>query len=110
MVFCQENKLSMKRLMYISILFMLTGQYSFSNDGYTYSFKNQSSYFVNYNRNSDFPVYLGAREIPQFNQAFFFSNDLSLDFEFSANISASTGFNFADYDIVYDGRIKPYRV
>ncbi|MBS4013994.1 MAG: hypothetical protein KGZ97_09615 [Bacteroidetes bacterium] len=54
-------------------------------------------------------MWLGAREIPQLNQSLFLGKDYSLDFEASANISASTGFEFSNYDIEYDGRIKPYR-
>lgn len=54
-------------------------------------------------------MYLGGRYIPRFNYSFQFKNDHKIDFEASANLNGSAGFNPFD-SVSSTGQLKPYRL
>jgi hypothetical protein len=72
-------------------------------------FKGQASVWMNYNGANDLPVYAGGRYIPQVNSTLRLRNDHKIDFEASANINGSIGFNPFD-TLNASGKIKPYRI
>jgi hypothetical protein len=73
------------------------------------NFKGQLSAWMLYNRGNNLPVFVGGRYIPQLNYEVFLKDDLKIDFEASANIYGSAGFNpFNTLKAV--GKLKPYRL
>ena len=73
------------------------------------SFKGQASAWINYNGGNRLPVNMGGRYIPQLNYNIPLKNDHKIDFEASANLNGSVGFNPFD-SLKISGLIKPYRV
>jgi hypothetical protein len=97
----------MQRLKYI-LIFLLIFIGIDSNAQDSTQFKGQASAWVNFNWRNNLPVYTGIRYIPQFNTGIQLKNDHKLDFEISANINGSAGFNPFD-SLKASGQIKPYR-
>jgi len=91
-----------------SLLFLLL-QYSnlFSQD--SLSFKHQLSAWTLINTSNELPVYAGGRYIPQLNYDITLKNKAHLDFEASANLNGSFGFNPFD-TISGSSQLKPYRL
>jgi hypothetical protein len=75
----------------------------------TLNFKGQVSAWILYNPDKDLQVWSGARYIPQLNYGFRWSDKKQIDFEASANINGSAGFQPFDTLHAY-GKIKPYRL
>jgi hypothetical protein len=73
------------------------------------SFKGQASAWILYNGGNDLPAYLGGRYIPQLNYGLQLKNSHKIDFEVSANLNGSIGFNPFDTVKSY-GQVKPYRL
>ncbi|MGF1586421.1 MAG: hypothetical protein ACFCUM_13940 [Bacteroidales bacterium] len=73
-----------------------------------FEFRGQASGWFNANSGNT-PVWLGARYIPQITYRPFQEGRNSIDFEVSANINGSTGFQPAE-NRTSDGTIKPYRI
>ena len=71
--------------------------------------KGQLSAWGHLNTANPYPLYLGARYIPQLNYNIPLKNNRLIDFEASANIYGSTGIHFFD-SASADGNINPYRV
>jgi len=74
----------------------------------TLIFSGQMSAWGLYNQGNSLPLYLGARYIPTLDYTIQFKNDRKLDFEASANLYGSTGFN-PFYKNKTDGSLMPYR-
>jgi hypothetical protein len=72
-------------------------------------FKGQASAWILYGPDNDLHVWAGARYIPQLNYGIPLAKDRLVDFEVSANISGTAGFNPFDTGRV-SGDIKPYRL
>jgi hypothetical protein len=72
-------------------------------------FRGQASAWALYNNSGKLPFYAGGRYIPQLNYNLQLNNGGKIDFEASANINGSSGFNFSD-SVDFSGRIKPYRL
>jgi hypothetical protein len=73
-----------------------------------FEFRGQASGWFNAN-SGNVPVWIGARYIPQITYRPFQEGSNSIDFEVSANINGSTGFQPAG-NTTSDGTIKPYRI
>lgn len=72
------------------------------------TFSGQASIWTLYNNVNELPLWLGGRYLPQLNYGFDLKKDRKLDFEVSANISGTGGFNPFDKNST-DGSIKLYR-
>lgn len=76
--------------------------------GTNLTFRGQASAWANVNPGSDFPLWLGARYIPQINFQAISGKSRQLDFELSANVygsGAAKAFDIWDTE----GGVKPYR-
>jgi hypothetical protein len=72
-------------------------------------FKGQLSAWTNINPDNEFPIYAGARYIPDLNYSIQLSNDKLIDFEASVNLNGSAGFH--PFDTTHaDDQLKPYRL
>lgn len=92
----------------ILLIFVLINAESEINAQDSIQFKGQASAWININGGNKLPVYTGLRYIPQLNSAIQLKNDHKIDFEISANINGSAGFNPFD-SLKASGQIKPYR-
>ena len=72
-------------------------------------FKGQLSTWTLYNGGLDLPAHMGGRYIPQLNYELKFKDNHQIDFEASANLNGSFGFNPFD-TLSTNGRVKPYRL
>lgn len=72
-------------------------------------FIGQLSAWANINPKNPYPLYLGARYIPQLNYKVPLRRTKLIDFEASANIYGNAGIHFFD-SASADGNISPYRV
>ena len=72
-------------------------------------FKGQLSAWTLYNGGLDLPVYMGGRYIPQLNYELKLMDNHQIDFEASANLNGSFGFNPFD-TLCADGQLNPYRL
>lgn len=99
----------MQRNIYIAalFLFLVSSLVSMAQD--SLNFNGQVSAWLNYNTGSRLPVHVGGRYIPQLNYTLSLKNNNKIDFEASANINGSMGFNLSD-SLASDGQIKPYRL
>jgi hypothetical protein len=71
-------------------------------------FKGQLSLWTNYNPAGGLDLWFGGRYIPQLNYNIQLPDNRLIDFELSANLSASAGMNPFD-SIKTESRLKPYR-
>jgi hypothetical protein len=74
----------------------------------TLHFRGQISAWTNLSPESDLPVWLGGRIIPQANYEWRLPSDKLLDFEASTNINGAAGFSLID-SLKTEGTIKAYR-
>ncbi len=72
-------------------------------------YKGQLSLYSHYNGNNEYPLWSGARYIPQANITFPVGENQSIDFELSANLYGNAGTSDFSY-VVTKGDIKPYRM
>lgn len=72
------------------------------------NWKGQVSAWTNINDSRDWPVWLGARFLPQINGAYKTGKDSRFHFEASANINGSVGCHPFD-SVNHDGVLKAYR-
>lgn len=72
-------------------------------------FQGQAVGWLHYNPDNPYPIYVGARFIPQLNYEVELKNDTKFDFETSANIVGDVGFNIPDSSD-WNGKISPYRI
>lgn len=85
------------------------GQDSTSRVKTQFLFKGQLSSWAHFNPNNPYPLYLGARYIPQLNYEVQLPKNKLIDFELSANAYGETGIHFID-SAQADGNINPYRI
>lgn len=99
----------MSKLTYILLLISIVSSElkSFSQD--STKFSGQVSAWTLYNGSNDLPVFMGGRYIPQLNYEIPLKNDRKFDFEGSANINGSFGFNPFD-SLNGSGQVKLYRL
>jgi hypothetical protein len=98
----------MQRLFLILLIIIFLHLYSNIDAQDSTQFKGQASAWINFNSGNKLPVYTGLRYIPQLNSGLPLKNDHKIDFEISANINGSAGFNPFD-SLKATGQIKPYR-
>ncbi len=74
-----------------------------------FEFKGQLSSWAHVNGSNPYPLYLGARYIPQANYKIRLKKNHLIDFEASANIVGDMGVHFWD-STDFNGNISPYRL
>ena len=77
--------------------------------GDTLKFRGQLSAWGNIGPDSDLPVWLGGRFIPQLNYGIMLPSDRLIDFEASANIHGAAGLTPFD-SLDTEGKVKAYRL
>lgn len=87
----------------------LLGQDSTNHIETQLDYKGQLSSWGHLNLDNPYPLYLGARYIPQANYEIEFPDNRLIDFEVSANIVSDAGIHFFDSAEV-NGNINPYRL
>jgi len=92
---------------FIPVLIILFELASFAQD--SLSFKGQLSSWMLYNHDTNLPLYLGGRYIPQLNYDIRIKSDHQINFEASANFNGSFGFNPFDTISTYS-QAKLYRL
>lgn len=97
-----------KNIPILLLLFFLNISLAYCQVQDSLKFKGQASAWINYNGGNKLPLYAGLRYIPQINSSINLKNDRKIDFEVSANINGSAGFNPFD-SLRASGQIKPYR-
>ncbi len=75
----------------------------------TLMFKGQLSGWMHFNPKNSFPLYLGARFIPQLNYEIQLPKRRMIDFEGSINLVGDVGIHFFD-STEFNGRLSPYRI
>jgi len=100
-----------KQLFLISLLFQMTfvvGQKSQSTNA-PMLLKGQVSAWGHFNNDNPYPLYFGARFIPQLNYNIGLDDDKLLDFEASANIVGDAGWRVSD-SATWHSKLSPYRL
>jgi len=69
----------------------------------------QAVSWLHYNPDNPYPLYVGARYIPQFNYEICLPNKALIDFEASANMVGDVGLQITD-SADWNGKVSPYRV
>lgn len=85
------------------------GQDSTKTINTTLEYKGQLSSWAHLNLDNAYPLYAGARYIPQLNYEVQITKQKLIDFETSANLYGDVGFQFFD-SLKTNGDIKPYRI
>lgn len=96
-----------KKRRFSFIFFLALSLNLFSQD--SLSLKHQLSSWILLNKSNALPVYAGGRYIPQLNYNIPLKNNAHIDFEASANLNGSFGFNPFD-TISGTSQLKPYRI
>lgn len=95
-----------KKGRFLLIFLLMLYSNLFSQD--SLSFKHQLSAWTLVNTSNELPVYAGGRYIPQLNYNITLKNKAHIDFEASANLIGSFGFNPFD-TVSGSSQLKPYR-
>jgi len=82
---------------------------SVKQNGQSLEFKGQASAWGHYNGDNPYPLYLGARIIPQANYDIHINNQKKLDFEASANLVGDMGWRIAD-STHWNSKVSAYRL
>jgi hypothetical protein len=71
--------------------------------------KGQAVGWLHYNPDNPYPLYLGARFIPQLNYEINLANEALIDFEASVNMVGDVGLQIPD-STEWNGKVSPYRL